>query len=134
MIGCGTSVGSNLFWDASNTEIFPCVCHILSRRFGHENNSSDIFPLPLIQEEHLSVDGERMHSSGKLRLGHLHCVVRITDCHNMTSAVYRGCKATNQTTNQNYKGDNIKKVAWYDKFPFHGSRLCLMFLLQRGTT
>ena len=31
-----------------------------SWRFGHENISKAILPLPLIQEEHLSVNGEMM--------------------------------------------------------------------------
>ena len=34
--------------------------HILSWRLGHENISMAILPLPLIQEEPLSVTGERM--------------------------------------------------------------------------
>ena len=38
----------------------PHVRHILSWRFGHENISTAILPLPLIQEEQLSVTGERM--------------------------------------------------------------------------
>ena len=36
------------------------VRHILSWRLGHENISTAILPLPLIQEEQLSVTGERM--------------------------------------------------------------------------
>ena len=35
---------------------------ILSLRFGHENISTAILPLSLIQEEHLSVGGNRMCS------------------------------------------------------------------------
>ena len=38
----------------------PHVRHILSWRLGHENISMPILPLPLIQEEQLSVTGERM--------------------------------------------------------------------------
>ena len=38
----------------------PHVRHILSWRLGHENISTAILPLPLIQEEQLSVTGERM--------------------------------------------------------------------------
>ena len=34
--------------------------NILSWRLGHENISTAILPLPLIQEEQLSVTGERM--------------------------------------------------------------------------
>ena len=36
------------------------VRDILSLRLGHENISTAILPLPLIQEEQLSVTGERM--------------------------------------------------------------------------
>ena len=38
----------------------PHVRHILSWRLGHENISAAILPLLLIQEEQLSVTGERM--------------------------------------------------------------------------
>ena len=38
----------------------PHVWHILSWRLGHEKISTAILPLPLIQEEQLSVTGERM--------------------------------------------------------------------------
>ena len=41
-------------------EFDPHVRHILSWRLGHENISTGILPLPLIQEEQLSVTGERM--------------------------------------------------------------------------
>ena len=41
-------------------EFDPHVRHILSWRLGHENISTAILPLPLIQEEQLSVTGERM--------------------------------------------------------------------------
>ena len=41
-------------------EFDPPVRHILSWRLGHENISTAILPLPLIQEEQLSVTGERM--------------------------------------------------------------------------
>ena len=41
-------------------EFDPHVRHILSWRLGHENISTAILPLPLIQEEKLSVTGERM--------------------------------------------------------------------------
>ena len=37
----------------------PHVRHILSWRLGHENISTATLPLPLIQEEQLSVTGER---------------------------------------------------------------------------
>ena len=38
----------------------PLTRHIFSRIFGHENISMAILPLPLIQEEHLSVNGVKM--------------------------------------------------------------------------
>ena len=41
-------------------EFGPHVRHILSWRLGHEKNSTAILPLLLIQEEQLSVTGERM--------------------------------------------------------------------------
>ena len=44
----------------SGTEFDPHVRHILSWRLGHEQISTAILPLPLIQEEQLSVTGERM--------------------------------------------------------------------------
>ena len=58
--GCHSSVGSDVAWESRGTAIDPRVRHIFSRRFGHENISTTILPLPLIQEEHLSVNGERM--------------------------------------------------------------------------
>ena len=42
------------------TEFDPHVRHILPWRLGHENISTAFLPLPLIQEEQLSVTGERM--------------------------------------------------------------------------
>ena len=69
--------------------------------------SSAILPLPLIQEEQLSVNGERMcakywlpASSGLPR----NSVDRITDRPDMTSAVDRGCEASTQTNKQNNIG------------------------------
>ena len=47
-------------WHASGPEFNPHVRHILSWRLGHENMSMAILPLPLIQEEQLSVTGGRM--------------------------------------------------------------------------
>ena len=41
-------------------EFNSLVRHILSCRLGHENISTAILPLPLTQEEQLSVTGERM--------------------------------------------------------------------------
>ena len=58
--GRGSSIGSEFAWHASGPEFDPHVRHILSWRLGHENISTAIFPLPLIQEEQLSVTGERM--------------------------------------------------------------------------
>ena len=43
-------------------EFDPHVRHILFWRLGHEKISSAILPLPLIQEEQLSVTGERIRS------------------------------------------------------------------------
>ena len=47
-------------WHASGPEFDPHGRHILSWRLGQENISTAILPLPLIQEEQLSVTGERM--------------------------------------------------------------------------
>ena len=58
--GRGNSIGSESAWHASGPEFDPHVRHILSWGLGHENISKAILPLPLIQEEQLSVTGERM--------------------------------------------------------------------------
>ena len=58
--GRGSSIGSEFAWHASGPEFDPHVRHTLSWRLGHENISTAILPLPLIQEEQLSVTGERM--------------------------------------------------------------------------
>ena len=58
--GRGSSTGSVSAWHASGPEFDPRVRHILSWRLGHEKISTAILPLPLIQEEQLSVNGERM--------------------------------------------------------------------------
>ena len=58
--GRGSSIGSEFAWHASGPEFVPHVRHILSWKLGHENISTAILPLPLIQEEQLSVAGERM--------------------------------------------------------------------------
>ena len=58
--GRGSSIGSEFAWHACGPEFDPHVRHILSWRLGHENISTAILPLPLIQEEQLSVTGERM--------------------------------------------------------------------------
>ena len=58
----GSLVGSEATWDARGPKIDPHVRHILLGRFGHENISTTILPLPLIQEEQLSVNDERMYT------------------------------------------------------------------------
>ena len=67
-----------------------------SLRFGHENISTAILPLPLIQEEHLSCSGEKCTLyTGKLFPQSMHrkSAVRITIRPDMTKAIYSGCKA-----------------------------------------
>ena len=54
--GRGSLIGSVSDWSASGPEFDPHVGPILSWKLGHEKN----LPLPLIQEEQLSVTGERM--------------------------------------------------------------------------
>ena len=58
--GRGSSIGSEFAWHASGPEFDPHVRHILSWRLGHENFSTAILLLPLIQEEQLTVTGEGM--------------------------------------------------------------------------
>ena len=58
--GRGSSIRSESAWHASGPEFDPHVRHIHSWRVGHENISTAILPLPLIQEEQLSVTDERM--------------------------------------------------------------------------
>ena len=58
--GRSSSIGSVFAWHASGPEFDPHIRHILSWRLGHENISMVILPLPLIQEEQLSVIGKRM--------------------------------------------------------------------------
>ena len=60
MTGRGSSIGSEFAWHASGPEFDPHVWHILSWRLGHENISTAIVPPPLVQEEQLSVTGERI--------------------------------------------------------------------------
>ena len=60
LTGRGSSIGSMSTWHASGPEFESHVRRILSWRLGHENISTAIFPLPLIQEEQLSVNGKRM--------------------------------------------------------------------------
>ena len=58
--GRGSSIRSEFAWHANGPEFDPHIRHILSWRLGHENISMAILPLPLLQEEQLSVTGERM--------------------------------------------------------------------------
>ena len=60
--GRSSSIGSVFAWHASGPEFNPHVRHILLWRLGHENISTSILPLLLIQEEQLSVTGERMYT------------------------------------------------------------------------
>ena len=97
------SVCSDVAWESRGTAIDPRVWHIFSRRFGHKNISTAILPLPLIREEHLSINAKRCAlSTGNLLRGGLprNSVDRITDRSDMTSAVYRGSKASTQTNKQ----------------------------------
>ena len=55
-----SSIGSVSAWHASGPKFEPHVRHILSWRLGHENISTASLSLPPIQEEQLSVTGERM--------------------------------------------------------------------------
>ena len=58
--GRGSSIGSEFAWHSSGPGFDPHGRHNLSRRLGRENISTASLPLPLIQEEQLSVTGERM--------------------------------------------------------------------------
>ena len=58
--GSYSSVSSDVTWESRGTAIDPRVQHIFALRFGHEIISTAILPLPLIQEEQLSFNGERM--------------------------------------------------------------------------
>ena len=61
IVSWGECIVAALFaWHASGPEFDPHIRHILSWRLDHENISTAILPLPLIQEEQLSVTGERM--------------------------------------------------------------------------
>ena len=61
-VGRGSLIGSVSAWHASGPEFDPHVRHILSWTLGHEKISMAILPLPLIQEEQLSVTGERIYT------------------------------------------------------------------------
>ena len=63
--GRGSSIESEFASHASGPEFDPHVQHILSWRLGHENISTAILPLPLIQEEQLLAK-ECALSTGKL--------------------------------------------------------------------
>ena len=59
--GCGSSIWGASPWYADGRGFDPDVRqNILSLRFGHENVSTTILSLPLIQEGQLSVTGERV--------------------------------------------------------------------------
>ena len=59
--GRGSWIGGASAWYADVRGFDPKVRqNILSLRFDHETNSTTILSLPLIQEEQLSVTGERM--------------------------------------------------------------------------
>ena len=80
--GCSSSIGNVSAWHASGPEFDPHVRHILSWRFGHEKISTAIPPPPLIQEEQLSVAGERMCTKYQLTAYEAFpgdSVVRVTD-------------------------------------------------------
>ena len=53
--GSVSLIGSVPAWHVSGPEFDPHVRHIISWRLGHEKISTAILPLPLIQEEQLSV-------------------------------------------------------------------------------
>ena len=50
LAGCGSLIGGVSTWHAGGPEFDPHVQHILLWRFGHEQISMAILPLPLIQE------------------------------------------------------------------------------------
>ena len=58
--GRGSSIGSMFAWHAIGPVFDPHVRHMLSWRIGDENISTAILPLPLIQEEQLSMTGVSM--------------------------------------------------------------------------
>ena len=59
-LGRGSLIGSVFAWHVNGPEFDHHIQYILSWRLGHENISTAILPLLLIQEEQLSVTGERM--------------------------------------------------------------------------
>ena len=59
--GHGSLVGSDATWDARGTKIDPRNPHLyFHKRFSHENISTAYLPLPLIQDDLLSDNGETM--------------------------------------------------------------------------
>ena len=60
--GRASSIGSVSAWHVIGPEFYPHLRHILSWRLSHEKIYLAILPLPLIQEEQLSVTGERMYT------------------------------------------------------------------------
>ena len=60
--GHGCLIRSLSPWHANRPEFDSHVWHILSWRLGHEKISTAILPLPLIQEEQLSVTDERIYT------------------------------------------------------------------------
>ena len=65
LTGRGSSIGGEFAWHASGPEFDSHVRLILSWRLGHENISTAILPLPLIQEEQLLAKDCAL-STGKL--------------------------------------------------------------------
>ena len=62
LAGHSSSIRIVFAWHVSGPEFGPHTQHILSWRLSHENISMAILPLPLIQEEQLSVTGKRMYT------------------------------------------------------------------------
>ena len=58
--GRGSSIGSVFAWHASGPEFDPHVRPFFRGDLVMKNISTAILPLPLIQEEQLSVTGERL--------------------------------------------------------------------------
>ena len=77
--GRGSSTGSVSAWHANGPGFDPHVRHILSWRLGHANISTAILPLPLIQEEQLSVTGERLCTKYCLEGLPRNSVFKVTD-------------------------------------------------------
>ena len=92
---------------SSHTYLYES-CHISKKKLGTVARSVELwhilsgkfFPLPLIQEEQVvsywQKNGHSILVNACGRLAQEQCG-QVTDRPNMTSAVYRGCKASNQT-------------------------------------